>query len=337
MIRIRWAATIAVCLLVPLTAMAGSIDEESGLLEVRDQNPFVTGSGLPLVPWYFDRSGNWIVEASIAEANTQWKGSSTQKASIAPVQLVYGGETREVRVSVGYAFADDWNVRASLGDEWFGVGFLNKPIQHFHNLIGAPQGFRNGRLGARPPIARVTQGGVVLYQVDQSSQGVAPLLIDLSHTWNPSDNVRYGVSLGTKFATGDSDDLSDMGDTGISISAFGHVTVFNSLQLDGRVGVLHSSGNDILPTLARSTVPFGDVSVRGGLIGNWDWQLQYGAHGALYRNVPIYLDYAGLATAGIVRKIGARSELTFGLTEDFPIDHTQDIAFFATFRYGLNN
>jgi Protein of unknown function (DUF3187) len=337
MVLKRSASVAAVMLCVSMHVWASPVDDQNGLLPIRDQNPFVLGSGLPLQPEYFSKTGQWSVDASVVESNTQWRGYSQGASSEPPVHLVYGAETREVRATIGYAFAEDWNARVSIGDEWIGVGFLDNFIQHFHRLIGAPNGYRGGRLGAEPPIASVTQGDQQLYLLDRTGSAVAPLLVDVAHTWNVSDRVGYGVSLGAKFAVGDTDRLSDTGDTGVSVSAFGHMTVFDSLRVDGRVGLLHASGNDVLPTLARSNIPFGDVSVRGALFGGWDWQLQYGTHAALYRDAPAFLRYAGLLTIGLSHDIGSRFRLMLGLTEDFPIDHTQDVSFVAALRYRLND
>ena len=142
-----------------------------------------------------------------------------------------------------------------------------------------------------------------------------------------------------KLATGDTDKLSDTGDTGVSASAFGDWTFHNLgpidwLNVGARVGYLHANGNDALPTLARSGVPFGDVYARAPLIGKWSVQLQYDAHAALYRgNVPIFLGYAGTLTVGLTRPVGSRAELLLGLSEDIPVGHTQDASFLVALRF----
>ena len=317
-----------------LDASCAAIADETAWLQTRDQNPFVLGSGLPLLPQPLQQAGAWSIDAQIDESNTQLISSEPGRFPGDPgMHVVFGAETRESRLTVGYALSADWTARASLGDEWIGVGFLDKFIQDFHRLVGAPQGFRGGRLGEKPPIIRVTDNGEVLYLLDHSGQALAPLLFDLTRTWSVSDQTHYGLSLGVKLPTGDTARLSDTGDTGVSISAFGDWIVHDNFQIGARVGYLHSNGNDVLPTLARSSVPYGDVYVRAPLIGNWSLQMQYDAHGELYADAPNFLRYAGTYSFGLVRPIGTRSELTFGLTEDLPIDHTQDISFFVAFRF----
>lgn len=307
-------------------------------LPLRDQNPFVLGSGLPLLPQPV-QPGRWSVDAIIVESNTQLISSENGRFAGDPgMHAVFGAETRESRISVGYAFDESWSAGASLGDEWIGVGFLDKPIQHFHELIGAPRGFRGGRLGAKPPVIRVSRDGTVLYSLDQPGQALAPLLLDLTRTWDVSPDARYGVSLGAKLPTGATNKLSDTGDSGISAAAFADWTVhdlgpFGWVHLGMRVGCLHSSGNDVLPTLANSSVPFGDVYARAPLIGKWSVQMQYDAHGALYRHVPIFLGYAGVYTLGLAHPVGEHAELLFGIGEDIPVAHTQDASFLVALRF----
>ncbi|MGH8123318.1 MAG: DUF3187 family protein [Rudaea sp.] len=330
--------TIWVRLCVPVAFLLGASGargaDDSAWLPVRDQNPFVLGSGLPLLPIPALRAGNWSIDASLSESNTQLISSGHGLLSNGPgIHLVFGAETRESRIAVSYALTDDWSARASLGDEWIGVGFLDRPIRDFHELIGAPTGFRGGRLGEKPPVIRVSNDGDVLYALDRPGQALAPLLLDLTRSWNISEHANYGVSLGVKLATGDTQRLSDTGDTGASLAAFGNWLVHGNIQVGARIGYLYTNGNDVLPGLAVSSAPFGDVYVRAPLIGKWSAQFQFDAHGALYHNVPIFLGYAGMYTFGFVRPLGTRSELLLGVSEDLPIGHTQDVSLLVAFRY----
>jgi hypothetical protein len=312
---------------------AGALAMESGWLPLRDQNPFVLGSGLPLLPPPSAHAGEWIVDASIVESNTELISSTSGRRPGDPgIHVLFGAETRESRLSLAYALDEHWVARASLGDEWIGVGFLDKPIQHFHKLIGAPRGFRGGRLGVSPPAIRVARDGETLYSLDKPGQALAPLLLDVTRTWDAPD-ARYGVSFGAKLPTGDTKRLSDTGDTSVSMAGFGEWKVYDSIRIGARLGYLYAHGNDVLPTLARNSVPFGDVYVRAPLIGGWDGEVQYDAHGALYSHGPIFLGHAGVFTIGLTHPVFAHSELLLGVGEDVPIGHTQDVSLLVALRY----
>jgi len=323
------------CLLASALALASTpaaclaAADDAVWLPVRDQNPFALAAGLPLLPQPAPPPGDVGVEVMLAEANSQLKSFRRDP----PMEVVFGAETRETRLVLTYALDADWTARASLGDEWIGVGFLDKPIQHFHDLIGAPQGYRGGRLGERPPVVRVVENGSVLYALDRPGQALAPLLLGLAREWAVSDSMRYGLSLDAKLATGSTRRLSDDGAYGVSLAAFGEFTVFDDVVLGARAGYLHSRGNDLLPGHARTSSEFFDVSARAPLFGRWSWVLQYDVHSALYAEVPQFLGYAGVFTIGVARKLASHAELMFGVSEDVPIAHTQDVSFVAALRF----
>ena len=323
--RRPWLLCAALCLLCETTRA-----DDNVWLPVRDQNPFVLGSGLPLLPQPAPAAGSWNVVATLTESNTQL---CSTRSTLPQTQDFFGAETREFRVTFSYAINDAWSARASIGDEWIGVGFLDKPIQHFHKWIGAPHGYRGGRLGERPPFIRVIEDGRMLYTLDKPGQALAPLLLDVTREWQVSEATSYGVSVGAKLPVGGTHRLSDVGDTGISLSAFGEFVVFDDIELGVRAGYLHSNGNDALPGLARSSVEFGDISARGPLAGRWSWIMQYDVHTSLYQRVPQFLGFAGIFTIGVARPVGEHSELLLGVSEDLPLGHTQDVSFMVAFRY----
>jgi hypothetical protein len=294
-------------------------------LPARDQNPFVLGSGVPLPPDVPREGGTWNVSAYAAEANSQIISATPHNA------VVFAAETRETRVTASYAFNDEWSVRGSLGDLWVGGGFLNGPIRRFHNLIGASQGLR-GRLAVATPFIRFVQNGKVIYQLDRSGQDAAPALADLTRTWSASPRQDYGVSLGVKIPLGSAQHLSDTGGRGVSISAFTDFVLSESIQFGARVGYLHESSNDLLPGLARSGVPFGGIYARARVIGGWNAELQYDAHGALYHDVPNYLSYAGLLSVAVTHPLGTNTQLILNLGEDVPVAHTQDVVLQVALR-----
>jgi hypothetical protein len=191
-----WApsCSLLLCSALCLSSKTARADDNIWL-PVRDQNPFVLGSGLPLLPQLAPAAGQWDVVGTITESNTQlWSTRSATPLT----QVIFGAETRESRVTLNYTFDDAWSARVSIGDEWIGVGFLDKPIQHFHSLIGAPQGYRGGRLGEKPPFIRVIEDGQVLYALDRPGQALAPVLLDVTREWHVSETTSYGLSVGAK-------------------------------------------------------------------------------------------------------------------------------------------
>ena len=322
---LRCAAGLAVAGLALLHTVSHA--ESPAWLPVRDANPFVLGNGLPLLPETPDHTGDWRLDASLAEANSQLLSSTAHNS------VTYAAETREVRLAFSYAFAEDWSARASLGTYWIGVGFLDRPIQHFHDLIGAPQGYRGGRLGVKPPYVRVDADGRNLFFLDRPAASAAPLLLDVTRRFDASPAQTYGVSASLSVPLGSARDLTDNGHGALALSAFGDWRfAHDAWQAGARVGYVHDGGNDLLPTLARHGAAFGDVYVRAPAVWGWRAQLQYDVHSGFYRDAPNFLAYAGVLTIGLTHALGAHAELQFGVGEDVPIAHTQDVVLTAALR-----
>jgi len=323
---LRFAAGVA-CAGLALLRATSAHAESPDWLPVRDANPFVLGNGLPLLPEPLTRSGDWRFDASLAEANSQLLSATAHDT------LTYAAETRESRLAFSYAFADDWSARASLGAYWIGVGFLDRPIQHFHDLIGAPQGYRGGRLGVKPPYVRVDIDGRTAFFLDRPHTGAAPLLLDVTRSFEPSPAQTYGIAASLSVPLGSARDLSDNGHSAIALSAFGDWRFWHDAwQAGARVGYVHDNGNDLLPTLARHGAAFGDAYVRTPELWGWRAQLQYDLHSGFYRDAPNFLADAGVLTLGLTHALGERAELQFGVSEDVPIAHTQDVAFTVALR-----
>lgn len=318
------------CLLACALACAGTPVRADPLawFPARDQNPFVLGAGIPLQPQAPQQPGTWQTDVYVAEANSQLISRS------ADARVVFGAETRESRVGVSYALDEHWSLRASAGEAWLGGGFLNGAIRRFHDLIGAPQGAR-GRLGVALPFVQVSSGGEVLYRLDAAAQGAAPLLLDAIRTWSSAPDRTWGLAFGAKLPVGGSRRLGDNGAYGWSVSAFADLPLFGAARFGARVGGLHVDGAELLATLARSDVPFGGVYVHAPLFGQWSAQLQYDAHGALYRNVPGFLGEAGVLTVGVAHPLGRDTQLMLGLSEDVPVGHTQDVVLQVAFENGF--
>jgi hypothetical protein len=321
--RVLRVTSLAVATLCTIFGSARA--DEPAWLQVRDQNPFVLGAGIPLLPEVPLRAGEWRLDTYVAEANSQLLSADVHAG------VAYAAETRESRIALAYAFDDIWSARVSLGAFWIGGGFLDKPIEHFHDWIGAPQGYR-GRLGVEPPFVRVVHDGSTVFLLDKPQQGVAPLLADVTRSWRMSDQTRYGISAAVAIPLGQAQHLDDLGATSIAVSAFGDWRIGEHLQTGARVGYLHLSGNDVLPSLARRDAPFGDIYARLPLLDGWSAALQYDLHGALYRDAPNFLDYAGVLSVGLAHALGARAELQLAISEDVPILHTQDVVLTAVLR-----
>ena len=316
---------LAFLLLVGGPAMATEVPP--GWLQTRDTNPFVLASGLPLAP-SVPPAGNWQFDTTWTIANTEI-GQTTYASN-----LTFDAETHEFRVSAAYAFNDRWSLRGSISHLSIGDGFMDGAIEAYHRLFGFPNGDR-GLLGTEAPFIHVDLDGEDLYLLDQDQSGNGPLLLDLTRSWTYGDGKQAGLSLGSKWPIGSTNELTDTGGTDFSLSAF---TLFNSgerLTLGARIGVLIQPDNDLLGTQARTSVGFANLLLRVRIDQNWSMLVQADAHEALYKDLPAFFKASNQFSFGFSRRIGSSAELLGYFSEDIPQLHTTDIAFGLNLRVDL--
>lgn len=293
-------------------------DTPSAWLLTRDQNPFALATGLPLAP-SLPPSGGWQFDATFNIANTeleQFAGNSS---------VLFDAETHESRFSAAYAFNENWSLRGSISHLWIGSGFLDGPVERFHNAFGFDNGDR-GLLGTRAPTIEVRNDDTLLYSLDRSHSGAGPLLIDLTRHWRLANQGMLGIVLGSKFSTGSRSGLSDSGGTDFSLSAFTLLPIGERLTFGARAGVLFQGNNRLLGNLARNRVPFASILLRYRLGENWSALVQSDAHGALYSDLPDILGSASnQLNLGLSRRFGERVEFQATLGEDLPALHTTDV------------
>lgn len=301
-----------------------------GWLAVRDTNPFVLASGLPIAP-AMPSAGAWQFDTTFGIANTELQQARDDAS------LRFDAETHELRFSAAYAFNDDWSLRASIGHLWIGTGFLDGAVERFHRAFGFDNGDR-GLLGTPSPLVEVRDGGALLYRLDRPQSGVGPLLLDLTRNWRIGDAARVGLGIGAKLPTGSSSRLSDSESTDVSLSAFSLLPLGERLTLGFRGGLLLQGHNRLLGDTARDAVPFASALLRYWLGRKWSAVLQSDAHGPLYRDLPEFLGAAGnQLNFGLIRRVGESGELQMTLGEDLPALRTTDIAVNLDLRIHLGH
>lgn len=116
----------------------------------RDANPFVAASGLPFAPPAAAADSS-RVEAVLSASNTELAFDRGAE------HLLYDSEVHGVCVAITRAFGERWLLRATLGGETFGNGFLDSFIENFHRTFGSSYGSR-GRLGSHCHTIRYDSG-----------------------------------------------------------------------------------------------------------------------------------------------------------------------------------
>jgi hypothetical protein len=288
-------------------------------LSVRDQNPFVLASGIPLAP-VTASAGQWRVDTTFHIANTELQQSNQRS------RVLFDAETRETRVNIAYGLNADWTARVSIGHWWIGDGILDSAIEEFHHVFGFTNGDRD-LLGTQAPVIEVRDDEGLLYSLRDGRAAAAPMLIDFTRHWQNDSAHRSGVSFGAKLPVGSRSRLNDSGSIDFSLTAFTTLPIGQSATFAARAGVLYQSDNTLLGNYAEKHVVFASALLAYQLTPNWNVYAQLDAHDALYRKMPDFLGRANVLSVGLGRRIGNHAEAVVTLGEDAPATHTTDVVF----------
>lgn len=309
-------------------SFAAASESASGWLSVRNQNPFALDTGLPPAPSIPDAK-SWLVDASLSIANTELGQSSGDGL------LLFDGETRESRLGIAYAWNERWSARATLIHLRTSAGFLDGPVERFHDAFGFSNGDR-GQLDTHAPYIEVSRGNQSLVLVDRPKSHAGPLLLDLTRQWQSHALGQTGLSVGLRLPTGSFGLAGDNDDAEVSVSAHMLKEMGDRVTFGARLGVLARNDAELLGAEAQSMVPFASLLLRYRLGTHWSAVLQADGHDALYHDLPGLLGYAGNQLSfGFARRLGNRGEFVATLGEDVPALHSADIALQIALRMRL--
>jgi hypothetical protein len=289
-------------------------------LVYRDANPFVTASGLPFAP-PAAAPASWRMETLLAASNSELAFDRGDE------HLLYDAEIHEVRIALTRAFGERWLLRATLGGESIGNGFLDSLLERWHRTFGLDNGDR-GRLGSDGHVIGYADGRGGDVRLDRELHAFAPLSIDLAarfpvagHEW------LYGATL--KLPTSHASALLDDRATDLSLWLAVQSTDARTRWPWGlRIGAMQRGSTRLLAERAADVVPFADATFAYRLRPQWDVAAQLQWHRALYDSaVPFLQSAATLALSTAWHARGGWS-VRAGLVEDAIPRHAQDVTLF---------
>src|SRR5215831_1452708 len=169
-----------------------------------DQNPFLTGFGLPKP--YTAR----IAAHDTAIATTlNWSNVELAQQSASEF-LIADAESQEWRFAVEHAWTDKFAVRLDVPYRKIGGGSLDHFIEQWHSLFGMP----NGKRDLLPrDVYRIDyeRNGSTLASFDESASGLGDVALAMGYQMVASKEAALSLWGSLKFPTGDSGKLLGSG------------------------------------------------------------------------------------------------------------------------------
>lgn len=204
-------------------------------------------------------------------------------------------------------------------------GFLDHTIYEWHDFFGLPQGGR-GSVPNNQLQFQYVRNGIVLLDLKQATSGVGDLRLHGARRLGTHSALRATL----KLPTGDSRELLGSGAADLALWLSGEGTATGaSVWYFGTAGALALGSGDILPDQQHRLVAFGSAGAAWSPAGWPTFQLQLDGHTPFYRDttlVPLGASSLSIVFGGRA-KIGARTHLDLGVSEDLLLATAPDVTF----------
>lgn len=290
-----------------------------------NRNPFVAIQGLPPARGAgLAATGTTRLTLHADAANT-----SIVEDRDGARRTVIDGETHRLELDLRHAPGDGWEIGLTLPLLRHGGGFLDRPIEEWHDLFRLPNGNRDRLPSDRLLFSqRVSEGSG--FRLDNAGGGFGDLQLAASRRLGESLALR-GV---LKLPTGDSERLTGSGAAALAASLHTDGRLGDTLRWHASGGLLVNGDGDVLPEHRENLLAFGSATLAWQVTDNLALKTQLDAHTAAYRNTGRPLDRGSLQlSVGAAFALSPQWAVEFGFSEDIAVETAPDIVFHAGLRH----
>ncbi|WP_116809464.1 DUF3187 family protein [Steroidobacter cummioxidans] len=323
-------AALLTLLLIPGGVLADAASDEDEALDaclrcdfdhafvVRDQNPLLSGFGLPMtmptsVP--YGLSGRidlfWGSTALVQERGNE--------------ALFVDAETREARLTLQGSFMDTgigWQIQ--LPYRYTGGGTLDSFIDGWHDVFGLPDGARSALPRDQIGIS-YTRAGTRRLNIGSSASGLADIQVAIGYEIPTETTLTAWLTI--ELPTGDADKLTGSGATDVSLLLAGQRHLSTRWSVFGQAAATYLGEGDLLPDQQRSLVWSGMAGVSVETWRNLSLKAQIDARTAAYDSDLGFLSDAIVLTVGGDYRFESGWRLDLGVSEDLAVEHSPDVVF----------
>jgi Protein of unknown function (DUF3187) len=309
------SCSLLLTLLVCLPCFADS-------LSVTDQNPLLSGYGLPApLPSRLDTSLPWLLAADFS-----W-GNSAIAQSTAGETLIVDAETRELRFTVQHIFKSGYAVRLNMPYRTTSAGSLDGFIDDWHETFGLPE-------GARPSFRQDSlrllyrTGGENVVNSRSASSGMGDVSIEVGRQIGHADNSATTAWVGVSLPTGDAEEFTGSGSLDVNATISADYRLGDRWTAFGQLGGTWLGDGDRMSKHQRDWAASATVGISARATDGLTLTLQLDGHSALFDTGELeFLGDAVMLSLGGAYRFESQWTLTLGLTEDIAAESAPDVVF----------
>lgn len=247
-------------------------------------------------------------------------------------QLSLDGESyrNSFMMNRGLGAGREWGVELSY--LMIDGGFLDGPIEGFHDLFGFKQGGRD-TVPRKRVNYRFTRQGQDLFRVDEPVSGPGDFRFTAAtQLQKKSAENGYDVALrgSLKLPTGNSTDLLGSGSTDLAVwLSAARAMRPNAWNGYGGIGLMLMTTGDVLPAQQQRQILFGALGFARKISAQLSFNVQLDGHSPFYSDTGFrqFNAYALQGLIGIVWEFLPKTYLEFSGTEDVIVNTSPDAVF----------
>lgn len=241
-------------------------------------------------------------------------------------------ESYHLNLELIYGIEKNWALSLNIPYIYYGGGFLDGPVESWHNIFRLPKGNRSNVTDDQFRIFYSRNGAPVI-NLNASNGGPGDIRLGAGRKIIHTAQVALSVWASIDLPTGDARKLTgnDASDLALWLATSYHF--HPEWVTDANLGVLHPGKNQLGTLTVEDNIVFGYAGVQWAPYSLFDLRIQFGGHTQYYADSQLQLlgESYNIVFGGTIH-ISACSDLDIAVSEDIKAETTTDVSFLITWK-----
>ncbi len=253
------------------------------------------------------------------------------KTSNESVLLDY--ESHEFISSLSYGLSQDWTVRLDVPVIYYGAGFLDGKIDHWHKALGLPQGYRPYFPDNQFQLSYDYKGNAVV-SIDQANSSLGDIQLGFGKQLVNSAEQAFSLWITADLPTGNQQNLTGSKKTDWIIQAASEHQLDPNWRVDANLAFILPGDSSLNTVPVASHIWSAQTGIEWRAFHPVDLRVQLNGHSAVYPDSGLKLLGSNYQLVfGGRTHLSACSSFDIAASEDIKVDASPDVSFGFSYRH----
>ena len=287
----------------------------------RNESPFSLIYGIPLTSparLLEQNKSQWISSLNISNTINVQSGANDQ--------LFIDVETWHLNLIYDYGLHKNWMLRLQIPVVAHSGGFLDSPIETYHQTFGLPKDLRPDF--PRDQIAiQYSRDNVSLIDITSDEKSIGDISVQLAWQKQITNDMAISYWGSIKLPTGDDKKLTGSGSTDIALWSAMDYQIKDTRWLYGQAGLLITHNNQVLDLIHRNWAAFLSAGIKFQPWNPIELKAQFEIHSALFDTDIKFMKDVLQLTFGGTYIINEKHKIDIAVAEDIYPGTSPDVNF----------